>query len=131
MLRISLQTHSTICIFTRSHKKMWVSCKRDTKRDTKNVTNWPPYLWNHPYIHFFFFWGEAQHFCLIPQSMPESIFLPASLALQGAVRGPDGGGGGGGGTFPLNMNIFFQTMLSQGGGGAHALLSNLCSKLSL
>ena len=25
MLRISLQSHSTICIFTRSHKKMWVS----------------------------------------------------------------------------------------------------------
>ena len=24
MLRISLQSHSTICIFTRSHKKMWV-----------------------------------------------------------------------------------------------------------
>ena len=44
MLRISLQSHSTICIFTRSHKKMWVSCKRDTK----NVTNWIPYLWNYP-----------------------------------------------------------------------------------
>ena len=25
MFRISLQSHSTICIFTRSHKKMWVS----------------------------------------------------------------------------------------------------------
>ena len=24
MLRISLQSHSTICIFTRSHQKMWV-----------------------------------------------------------------------------------------------------------
>ena len=25
MLRITLKSHSTICIFTRSHKKMWVS----------------------------------------------------------------------------------------------------------
>ena len=44
MLRITLKSHSTICIFTRSHKKMLVSCKRDTK----NVTNWLPYLWNYP-----------------------------------------------------------------------------------
>ena len=30
MLRITLKSHSTICIFTRSHKKMWVSYVRGT-----------------------------------------------------------------------------------------------------
>ena len=52
MLRVTLKSHSTICIFNRNHKKMWVSYVNGTpthsKRDTKNVTNWPPYLWNHP-----------------------------------------------------------------------------------
>ena len=32
MLRITLKSHSTICIFTRSHKKMWVSYVNGTPK---------------------------------------------------------------------------------------------------
>ena len=56
MLRVTLKSLSTICIFTRSHKMMWVSYVNGTpthsKRDTKYVTNWPPYLWNHPFLNW-------------------------------------------------------------------------------
>ena len=50
MCRMTLKSHSTICVLLRAiNKHMWDSCKRDTK----NVTKWAPNLWNMysgPYI---------------------------------------------------------------------------------
>ena len=46
MLRISLQSHSTICIFTRSHKKMWVPYVTGTPKMSQIGSL---ILWNRPY----------------------------------------------------------------------------------
>ena len=51
MLRISLQTHSTICIFTRSHKKMWVSYVKGTPNGTPKISQIGPLIYGITHFH--------------------------------------------------------------------------------
>ena len=47
MLRITLKSHSTICIFTRSHKKMWVSYVNGTPKMSQigSLIYWITSIW--------------------------------------------------------------------------------------
>ena len=63
---------------------MWVSYVNGTpthsKRDTKNVTNWPPYLWNHPFKTTIYY----AKCCMSPSlngTLPESV-IPQEITLH-------------------------------------------------
>ena len=70
MLRTSLQTLSTICIFTRSHKKMWVSYVNGTPKMSQIGSL------IYGITHICFYWDDQVHIfrqmwhLTLPQSQP-------------------------------------------------------------
>ena len=84
MLRITLQSYSTICVFTQSHKN--ISGFHMCKRDTKNVTKWAPNLLNYPNAHWSHAWvnqcGLHNRNKILPRSAQILFVIGTAFAVH-------------------------------------------------